>query len=222
MATTPNLIVMLTHNDFTVANAADIFELCKHSDASFWGFKEQNLPLEQMIQLNSRIKECGKTTILEVVAYTEEEGLIGAETALKCGCDILMGTIYSDTINNFCIKNSLKYMPFVGNITGRPSILSGAIEDILTEAKKYISKGVYGIDLLGYRYNGNAAALNEVLTKNINAPICIAGSINNYQKIDEIKRLKPWGFTIGSAFFNNKFGYSFCEQINNVCNYLKQ
>ena len=43
----PNLIVMLTHHDRTVPNAAEIFEACSHSRAKYWGFKEVGLPLEQ-------------------------------------------------------------------------------------------------------------------------------------------------------------------------------
>ena len=33
----PALIVMLTHNDFTVMDAAEIFERCKDSRAKCWG-----------------------------------------------------------------------------------------------------------------------------------------------------------------------------------------
>ena len=48
------------------------------------------------------MKKQGKSTFLEVVEYTEEQGLKGAEMALECGCDILMGTVYFDSINAFC------------------------------------------------------------------------------------------------------------------------
>ena len=103
-----NLIVMLTHNDETVNNAHEIFEKCKNSDAKFWGFKEKSLPIEQMKNLYKYMKECGKTTFLEVVEYTEKEGLEGAKLALECGCDILMGTVFFDSINEFCKKNNLR------------------------------------------------------------------------------------------------------------------
>ena len=52
----PELIVMLTHNDRTVADAAEIFEACKDSKAQYWGFKEEGLPLDQMKQLYARMK----------------------------------------------------------------------------------------------------------------------------------------------------------------------
>ena len=217
-----NLIVMLTHNDETVNNAHEIFEKCKNSDAKFWGFKEKSLPIEQMKNLYKYMKECGKTTFLEVVEYTEKEGLEGAKLALECGCDILMGTVFFDSINEFCKKNNLRYMQFVGKVTERPSILEGEIDEIIKEANEYLKKGVYGFDLLGYRYTGNAVELNERFILEVNAPVCIAGSVNGYERLDELKNINPWSFTIGSAFFENKFDGSFEEQINKVCEYVKQ
>lgn len=218
----PNLIVMLTHNDKTVLNAYDIFEKCKNSKAKFWGFKEEPVPLDEMKRLYSYMKSMGKTTFLEVIAYDEQNGLKGAEMAVECGVDILMGTVFYDSINNFCKENNLKYMPFVGRVSERPSILEGDIDDMIQEANIYISKGAYGIDLLGYRYiSGNPIELNKKIVEKINAPVCIAGSINSYQRLDEIKEANPWSFTIGGAFFENKFGEDFEKQINNVCNYIE-
>ena len=219
----PNLIVMLTHNDKTVLNAYDIFEKCKNSKAKFWGFKEEPLPLDEMKRLYSYMKSMGKTTFLEVIAYDEQNGLKGAEMAVECGVDILMGTVFYDSINNFCKENNLKYMPFVGRVSERPSILEGDIDDMIQEANIYISKGAYGIDLLGYRYiSGNPIELNKKIVEKINAPVCIAGSINTYKRLDEIKEANPWSFTIGGAFFENKFGEDFEKQINNVCNYIEK
>lgn len=41
-------------------------------------------------------------------------------------------------------------MPFVGKITGRPSVLEGTIEGMIEEANSYLAKGCdMGIDLLG-------------------------------------------------------------------------
>lgn len=222
MNTTPKLIVMLTHNDHTVENASEIFESCKNSKAQYWGFKEKPLPISEMKSLFSRMKSCGKTTFLEVVEYDEESGLHGAKIAKECGCDILMGTVFFDSINQFCKENSMKYMPFVGQITNRPSILEGSIEDMISEAKEYLAKGVYGFDLLGYRYTGDPVELNNAFVQAIEAPVCLAGSIDSYERLDEVIEANPWAFTVGSAFFDKKFGTDFHEQINNVCNYMEK
>ena len=222
MKKSSELIVMLTHNDHTVENAYEIFDQCRDSKAQFWGIKEKGLPFEQMKKLFAYMKECGKTTGLEVVAYTEEECMEGAKMAVDCGCDILMGTTFSDAINEFCKKNNLKYMPFVGTVTGRPSILEGSIEGMIEEANEYLEKGVYGFDLLGYRYVDDAVVLNKEFVTQVDAPVCIAGSINCYERLDEVKDIAPWTFTIGSAFFENKFGESFDKQIDEVCEYIKK
>lgn len=218
----PDLIVMLTYEDLTVENAEVIFEECQHSKAQYWGIKEQPLPLQQMKRLFSHMKACGKTTCLEVVAYTEQEGLDAAQTALECGCDILMGTCFFDSVLAFCQTNQLKYMPFVGTVTGRPSVLEGTVENIVAEAQQYVSKGVFGIDLLGFRYVDDPARLIQAVVQQVQAPVCVAGSIDSYQKLDVVKQVCPWTFTIGSAFFNKCFGKSFQEQIDKVCDYVKR
>lgn len=216
-----NLIVMLTHNDKTVKNSFKIFEECRNSKAKLWGFKEKPLPVDEMKKLYKYMKKCGKMTFLEVVEYTEKEGLEGAKLAVECGCDILMGTVFFDSINEFCKSNNLKYMPFVGKVTQRPSILEGDINEIIVEAKEYQKKGVYGFDLLGYRYVGDAVELNKKFVEEIEIPVCLAGSINSYMRLDEVKNVKPWAFTIGSAFFENKFDGTFKEQINKVYEYIE-
>lgn len=217
-----NLIVMLTYNDRTVENALEIFEECKDSNANLWGVKEKSLSPSKMKSLYRFMKKYGKTTFLEVVEYTEARGLEGARLAAECGCDILMGTVFFDSINKFCKENNLKYMPFVGKISKRPSVLEGDIAEIIEEARQYLKKGVYGIDLLGYRYTGDAEKLNKEFVSQIDAPVCIAGNIDSYEKIDKLRNISPWSFTIGSAFFDNKFGSDFKEQINNVCEYIEK
>lgn len=216
----PELIVMLTHNDLTVRNAYEVFDACKDTKAKYWGFKEEDLPLEEMKKLRAYMKNCGKTTFLEVVAYTEKECMEGAKTAVECGFDILMGTMFSDSINEYCKANNLKYMPFVGHITGRPSVLDGSIEGMIQEANSYIEKGAYGIDLLGYRYTGDAVELNKRFVAGVNGPVCLAGSVDSYQRLDEVKDAASWTYTIGSAFFDDKFNGSFAEQIDKVVDYM--
>lgn len=222
MKNNTNLIVMLTHNDHTVKNACEIFKQCNDTKAQFWGFKEEGLPLEQMKELFSQMKKSEKITVLEVVAYSEKACMDGAKMAVECNCDILMGTLFFDSVNDFCKQHNLKYMPFVGKVKNRPSILSGNIDEMIKEAKQYLEKGVYGFDLLGYRYTGNANDLINQFVQEIDAPVCVAGSINSYERLDEIKGAAPWAFTIGGAFFENKYDGTFSEQVNKVCDYINK
>ena len=222
MNNTPKLIVMLTYNDKTAADAAEIFAECENSSAQYWGFKEEDLPLPQMKELYAHMKRGGKTTVLEVVAYTEDKCLEGAQMAVECGCDILMGTIYSDKVLALCNEHGIKYMPFVGDVYDRPSILAGDIDEMIAAANDHIRRGAYGIDLLAYRYTGDHSELIRHFTKEVGAPVCIAGSVNCNERLDEIRSAAPWGFMIGSAFFNKDFGNSFPEQIEKVLDYVKE
>lgn len=218
----PQLIVMLTHHDKTVSNALQVFETCKQSQAQYFGMKDGTFDTLQMKSIFDYMKENNKTTVLEIVQYDEEQSLAGAKLAVECGVDILMGTCFFDSVHDYCKAHQLKYMPFVGEIYNRPSILTGTVESMLAQIQHYKQKGVYGIDLLGYRYTGNAELLNQTLVSQSELPIIIAGSIDSTQKLDEMKRISPFAFTIGSAFFEHKFGNGFMEQINFVCDYLKQ
>lgn len=217
----PKLVVMLTKDDFTVKNALEIFESCSDSLAECWGFKEKPLPLDEMKVIYKRMKECGKTTFLEVVAYDEIAGLDGARVAYECKCDVMMGSKFYPAVARFCNDKGIKYMPFVGDTVGRPTILKGTIEGIMEEARDAVMNGAYGVDLLGYRFEGDKVALCKAVVENTPAPVCIAGSINSYSRLDEIKKISPWAFTIGSAFFHNEFEGTFAEQINKVVKYLQ-
>lgn len=216
----PELVVMLTYDDLTVPNAHAIFDCCRHTQAQYWGFKEKGLPLPEMKDLFAYMKACGKTTALEVVTYTPDEGMAGAETAAACGVDLLMGTVYSDDICAFCKAHGMKYMPFVGEVSQRPSILEGTADAMIAEAQRYLQKGVDGFDLLGYRYTGDAFKLNRAFVSAVRAPVCIAGSVNSFARLEEVKQVAPWSFTVGSAFFDHAFGDSFEAQINTVCDVL--
>lgn len=215
-----NLIVMLTHNDYTVNNAIDVFEACKHLPVKYWGAKEQGIPPKKLKELFTAIKDCRKVGVLEVVAYTEKECLEGARLGIECGCDILLGTKYFDSVSELCRLHSIKYMPFAGDVSGRPSVLSGSVNDIISQARRYREKGVYGVDLLGYRYRGDINKLCRAFADEGDLHFCLAGSINTLERLDEILELKPEFFTIGSAFFEHCFGDGVAEQIDTVCRYI--
>ena len=220
----PELIVMLTHNDRTVENAIEIYRECKNSKAKYWGFKEVGIPLEQMKSLCAEMKADGKTTFLEIVAYTEEECLAGAKVAVECGFDYLIGTMYFDSVRDLVRNAGIKYMPFVGDVRERPSVVYGTIESTIQEGVELIKSGnIDGIDLLGYRFVGDAVKLNHDFVEAVQpyGPVCLAGSVSSYQRLDEVAYAGAWAFTIGGAFFENKFDGTFAEQIDKVVDYMQ-
>ena len=218
----PELIVMLTYNDHTVENACEIFRQCKDTPVKYWGMKEDGISVTKMEKIFAEMKNAGKTTVLEVVAYNEPECLEGAHIARECNCDMLIGTSYFPSVNEFCKKNNIKYMPYVGKVSERPSVLDGTIEEMVKEATEYAEQGVYGINLLGYRHVSDKFNLSKEVVLLSKVPVCLAGGINSYERLDEVMEISPWAFTIGSAFFQNCFGESFKEQVETVYNYIKK
>jgi hypothetical protein len=220
----PEFILMLTYNDKTVPDALNIFEECRNAPVMHWGFKDLGLPPDKMKTLVHRMKDAGKTTYLEVVSLSEEEGLRGAEIAVGAGFDILMGTVFFDSILEYLKDKPIKYYPFPGHIFSHPSIMDGTIEEIVAHARFLESKGVQGMDLLSYRYVGDAPLLLREVVKATTIPIVSAGSIESYKRLAEVWQAGAWGFTIGSALFDKKFvpQGSFLENAVAVCDWLEK
>lgn len=220
----PELIVMLTHQDRTVSDALELFERTKDFPITHWGFKDVGLPADEMKKVVSAMKDAGKITFLEVVSLSEEEGLRGAQLAVQLGFDILMGTVFFPSISEYLKSKPVRYYPFPGHVHSHPSILDGTIDEIVAHARQLEAHGVHGLDLLTYRYNGEASSLLKLVVEATNIPIVSAGSIASFERITEVWDSGAWGFTIGSAFFERQFvpDGSFEENVLAVCDWLEQ
>lgn len=222
----PELIIMLTNNDITVSNAADIFEECKDLPVKKWGFKDVGLPKDEMIELAEKMKEAGKETYIEVVTYTEEGCLEGAKMAYECGFDYLTGTIPFDSVFQYAREHGLKYCPFCGDVGGSPVALTGSVASVVASAKKCIENGAIGVDLTAYRYtDGDPVELTKAVVEAVGADkVCIAGSIGSTERMDAMKEAGVAEYTMGSALFNGNFvkGGTFRENLEAVLNYLKE
>jgi hypothetical protein len=220
----PELIVMLTYQDQTVKEAQPLFTECKDLPVTHWGFKDVGLPRAEMVELVSLMREAGKTTYLEVVSLSEQEGLEGAKLAVEAGFDILMGTVYFPSIKEYLQDKPVKYYPFPGKVHGHPSILDGSIVEIVQHASLLKSNGADGLDLLTYRYTGNTAQLLPAVVSAVDIPVVLAGRKATDDRHPEVWRAKAKAFTIGSAFFEKKFvpGGDFRENVAAVADWLCQ
>ena len=214
---TSKIIIMLTHNDKTVKNAIEVFDSCKDLPVDFWGFKDVGVPKEEMERIVKAMQAAGKTTFLEVVSYSEEECMRGAKLAVELGYDYLMGTIYYQSVFEYLAKQKIKFFPFCGKVSGSPSVLDGTFDEIISDARNLLFKGVDGIDLLAFRHE-DGAGLAEAYCKAIDKPVVVAGSINTPARMEFINKINPWGFTMGSALFTENFapGKSFRENLQEV------
>ena len=208
MKNKPEIIVMLTHNDVTVKNARDYFLSACDLDINNWGFKNTGISNDDMFSLIKTIKEKGKTAFLEIVNYDESSCLDIVKIAAEYEIDQVMGTVYYPTIHALLDKKNIPYKPFIGKVSGNPSILEGSSGEIINEAKQLLNRGISGFDLLAYRSAENAEKLARDFIKEIdskNAKTSISGGINTIKQFDLIFDISPWAFTIGTALFENKF-----------------
>ncbi len=220
----PELIVMLTHHDQTVPNALALFDQVKHLPVEHWGFKDVGLDARRMRQVVQAMQAAGKRTYLEVVSLSEEDGLRGAGLAAELGFDVLMGTVYYPSIRDFLGATPVRYYPFPGRVHSHPSILDGTIDEIVSHARQLEAEGAHGIDLLTYRYTGDAARLLRDVVLATTVPIVSAGSIASVERIAEVWQAGAWGFTIGSAFFEKQFAPAgdFAANVQAVVDWLRQ
>lgn len=214
------LIVMLTWHDVTVPDAKEVFLGAADAAATDWGFKIEGTTPESMAELVQLMKEKGKRTYIEVLAIDEPGCVRAAELCVRCGVDHLLGTVYYDSVQKICADAGMAYSPFIGLDTD--SRLRGSVESIIEKAHAAEQKGITGINLSGFRYvSGDPAELITRLAPTLQKPFSLAGSVDSYAKIDLLKKTPNlFGFTIGGAFFEHKFGDTFAQEIDAVCSYL--
>jgi len=219
----PDIIVMLTQNDITVKDAYNIFMSSWNLDIRNWGFKNTGINKEDMYKLAKVMKEKGKKTFLEILAYDEASCLDIVKTAVECGFDEVMGTMYFPSVYKYLSNYNIPYKPFIGKVSGVPSILESSFTEILNNAKELMQKGIAGFDFLAYRSKEDGEKLARQFCNAINAEICITGSISSFKHIDIMLDIAPWAFTIGTALFEKKFAVngSFRDNLLAVVNYMK-
>lgn len=215
---------MLTHHDQTVPEALALFQALRTAPVQHWGFKDVGLPPAEMGRVVSAMRAAGKTTYLEVVSLSEAEGLRGAQLAVELGFDVLMGTVYYPAIGQYLRGKPVRYYPFPGHVHSHPSILDGTIPEIVAHARQLEAAGAHGLDLLTYRYPGDAFQLLREVVAATQVPIVSAGSIASFERIAEVRAAGAWGFTIGSAFFERRFvpAGSLADNVEAVTSWLAQ
>ena len=204
----PEIIVMLTHNDMTVKDASTIFDSCSDLSVKYWGFKDVGIPHSEMAALSKKMKDAGKTTVLEVVTFTEESCMQAAHLAYDCGIDYLTGTVFFPSVMDFVKEKKIKFYPFCGKVQANPTItLTGDVEEIVADCKKLKQRGVDGVDLVAYRsQNADPVDLTKKVIEAVGSEnVIIAGSINSLERMQLMNEIGPFAYTMGSALFESKF-----------------
>lgn len=201
----PKLILMLSFNEKTSPEAFDYFEQVKDLPIDYFGIEENGLTLKQMQILNNKIRNAGFKSFLELAEHDEKELGDLLRIAVKMGFDYIIGLNYYPSVRKI-INNKVKYFPFCGKIYKRPAILTDTIEEIVQFAKS-IEDDVDGFNLTAYRYfmPEKVKELIAAVVKSIKVPVLCSGSINSFERLDEIIKQNVWGVIIGGAFFEKKF-----------------
>jgi len=210
-------IFMETYNDMTRADAIPIYKEIRKTKVKCIGFKDIGLPITKLKELHAMMKKDGRTTFLEVVSASEKDTVQSTKVALELGVDYLIGGTYIDATLPLIKNTTIKYFPYVGKIIDHPCKLRGSIDEIVNDTKKVKAKGIPGINLLAYRYNGDVDQLIEKVSA-IGLPMIVAGSIDNYGRVSKMREMDIWAFTIGGAIFDKKFvgNGSLADNINAV------
>ena len=201
-----DFIFMLTQNDRTVPNALNHARVAIAEDIKHIGFKDVGISFQEMKTLTQVLKSAQVGTYLEVVSLDAQSELQSAEMALELQVDYLLGGIRPHLIAPMVRNHAIKYFPFIGHIQGHPSQLKGTIPEITDQARKVSAmEGVDGLDLLAYRFKGDVPSLIYQVKQASLKPIIVAGSINNQERIEVVKKAGVKGFTVGTAVFEGQF-----------------
>lgn len=215
---TPRLIVMLTHNDVTSKDSMQIFDGAKDAPAEYWGFKDVGLAEPEMLKLVQAMHAAGKKVFLETLSYSEADTMKAAQLALRCGFDFLLGGSYYRGVADYTEQNGIKFSPFVGH--RHNGNLYGDVDELIEQVRQRNTKNVYGLNVSAFRYDGDAHELVRRLVLVAEKPLSLVGGVNDYKRLEAVRDSGCWAFTIGGAFFENKFGEGFANQIEAVQNFL--
>ena len=202
----PEFILMLTRADRTAPDAMDRLHEALASGVRHIGFKNIGQPLAEQRRLAEAIHAAGGTLYLEIVSLDEASERASAEAALELGVDYLLGGARPDVALSVIRGKGVRYFPFAGRIAGHPSVLEGGVAEIVDSACRLCAiEGVDGLDLLAYRYAGDAAAVIRQVCGAVAKPVIVAGSIDRPERIAAARAGGAAAFTVGTAALDEAF-----------------
>ena len=213
-------VFMLTRDDVTVADAPEVLAGLRDTGLRYVGFKDNGPEPEVLRDVTASAHDAGMEVMLEVVSTSREDELRSVRAALDIGVDWVLGGTNAEEGALVLAGTAVRYCPFPGTITGHPSVLSGAIDEIAADAARLTAiDGVHGVDLLAYRHaTADVGALTRAVADAVDGPVIAAGSVATIEQIGVLEEAGAWGFTIGSAIFEERLpgGPSVAGQVRAV------
>lgn len=217
---TPEIIVMLTHNDITVPDARECFAAAADLPVTYWGFKDNGLEPAEMKLLVDDFRAAGKIPVLEAVTFDHSELMRAVSIAIDCGMEYFTGSSFSQEAMERVHAAGLKYFPFCGEVAGPVISLTGEDRKVVDDAQDQLLRGADGVDLVAYRYTGgDPIDLARKTVEQVGAErVVIAGSINSAERMRTMQEIGAFGYTMGGALFEGAFvpGGSFRDNLTEV------
>lgn len=198
-----HFVFMLTHDDRTVDNAAEIMPTLAGTGLRYVGFKDVGADLAKQRELVGLAHDLGFEVMLEVVSTSKEAELSSLRSAAEAGFDwVLGGTHGTETAG--MLPDDVRYCPFPGRVVDHPSVLLGTVDEIAADAQRLTALDhVSGLDLLSYRHpTADPLELIREVTAASSGPVIVAGSIASVDRASAVSEAGAWGYTIGSAIFD--------------------
>ena len=218
-----NCVAMLTRNDITVPNALDVVKKNCHASAEYWGFKDVGVTFEQGEALIREMQAAGKHVAIEPLTRDEETANKWADIAIKYHIDAFLGRFFKSVSKKLNDAGILYFPPF--GRRDENERLFGTIEELKAEAMEILDQGSSGIRISAFRWlEGDPEVLTMALKELFDekkVPFMMTGSINDFEKLDFVKKVQPWGITVGGALFDDgKFGGgTVAERVDRIDSY---
>jgi hypothetical protein len=213
-------IFMLTHDDVTVDDAADVLAGLRESGLRYVGFKDVGPPPSVLREVTDAAHDAGMEVMLEVVSTRVGEEARSLRAASAIGVDWVLGGTHPELGTELLADTGIRYCPFPGTVEGHPSVLTGDIDEIAADAVRMTAlDGVHGLDLLAYRHaDADPVALTRAVVEAADGPVIAAGSVATVEQIADLESAGAWGFTIGGAIFDGRLpgGPSVAGQVEAV------
>ena len=217
-----DFIFMLTRNDRTIDDALDLVELIRPVGLTHIGFKDVGADPASLTALVDAIHESGATSYMEVVSTTAKECVRSATLARDLGVHRLLGGTQIEAILPLLEGSATTYYPFSGKPIGHPTILAGQPDDVESDCRRFVEAGCAGSDLLAYRAS-EADPIELVRAARMglgpDALLIVAGAVDRFQQICDLKEAGADAFTIGTAVFDGSYSPrkgSILSQLNDV------
>lgn len=201
-----NFVFMLTKDDATVPDALEVLDGLRDSGLSYVGFKDVGATAERLTEVAAKAHDLDMEVMLEVVSTSVEDERRSLEAAAAIGVDWVLGGTHPEIGTEVLAGRSVYYCPFPGTVVGHPSVLEGETWEIAADARRLTATaGIDGVDLLAYRHpEADVERLVEAVVDASSGPVIAAGSVADFGQIEALERAGAWGFTIGSAIFEDK------------------